>query len=332
MGKKSKKKHVFRRLIILIVILIIIFIGLCLVTPGEDEMVLATADGEIAGLELPSPVEGEQIIEHTGYTLSYNEEAEQPSWVAYELTRDEAFGDAAEREDNFREDRAVRTGSATLDDYRGSGYDRGHMAPAADFKWSEEAMSDTFYLSNMSPQDGGLNRGLWADLEAIVRQMAVDNGKVYVVTGPVLTDGPFETIGKSKVIVPHQYYKVVLDYTDPDIKAIGFVLPNEKCEEDIEYYVRSVDEVEELTGLDFYPALPDDIEAIVEANVDTARWSFQQFSSSSRPEDYTPSQAISGTGREAKLTNAFNEVFYEVKSEVFSLLGVSDLARTLGLI
>ena len=226
MGKKSKKKHVFRRLIILIVILIIIFIGLCLVTPGEDEMVLATADGEIAGLELPSPVEGEQIIEHTGYTLSYNEEAEQPSWVAYELTRDEAFGDAAEREDNFREDRAVRTGSATLDDYRGSGYDRGHMAPAADFKWSEEAMSDTFYLSNMSPQDGGLNRGLWADLEAIVRQMAVDNGKVYVVTGPVLTDGPFETIGESKVIVPHQYYKVVLDYTDPDIKAIGFVLPN----------------------------------------------------------------------------------------------------------
>ena len=296
MGKKSKTKHVFRRLIILIVILIIIFIGLCLVTPGEDEMVLATADGEIAGLELPAPVEGEQIIEHTGYTLSYNEEAEQPSWVAYELTRDEAFGDAAEREDNFREDRAVRTGSATLDDYRGSGYDRGHMAPAADFKWSEEAMSDTFYLSNMSPQDGGLNRGLWADLEAIVRQMAVDNGKVYVVTGPVLTDGPFETIGESKVIVPHQYYKVVLDYTDPDIKAIGFVLPNEKCEEDIEYYVRSVDEVEELTGLDFYPALPDDIEAIVEANVDTARWSFQQFSSSSRPEDYTPSQAISGTG------------------------------------
>lgn len=332
-GKSRKKKHVVRRLLLLVLLLLLIFVALCLVTPSQKEMALAgTAAGEIADLELPSPVEGEQIIRHTGYTLSYNEEAEQPSWVAYCLTRDEAVASAAEREDNFREDRAVRTGSATLDDYRSSGYDRGHMAPAADFKWSAEAMSDTFYLSNMSPQDGGLNRGLWADLEAIVRQMAVDNEKVYVVTGPVLTDGPFRTIGENRVAVPNQYYKVVLDYTDPDIKAIGFVLPNEKCEEDIQYYVRTVDEVEELTGLDFYPALPDEVEEIVESTVDIQAWSFRQFSSSSRSEDYTPGTVTDSSGATARLQNAFNEVFYTIKEEVFSALGISDLARTFGLI
>ena len=333
MAKKTKKKrHITRRLIILVILLVLIFLALCLITPGESEMKLSAAGGEIEGLELPSPVEGEQIIEHLGYTLSYNEEAEQPSWVAYELTRDEVLADNAEREDNFREDKAVRTGSATLADYRGSGYDRGHMAPAADFKWSEEAMSGTFYLSNMSPQTGALNRGLWADLEAIVRQMAVDNEKVYVVTGPVLTDGPFETIGENEVAVPHQYYKVVLDYTDPDIKAIGFVLPNDDPEEDITAYVRSVDEVEELTLLDFYPALPDDIEEIVESEADPSRWSFRQFSASSISEDYTPSQNFESMSTADRLRTRFNEVFYMVKEEVFSILGVEDIARTFGLI
>lgn len=326
-----KKRHITRKLIILVVILVLIFIALCFVTPSQAEMTLSSA-GEIADLELPAPVEGEQIIRHTGYTLSYNEEAEQASWVAYCLTRDEAYGREAEREDNFREDRSVRSGSATLDDYRGSGYDRGHMAPAADFKWSAEAMSDTFYLSNMSPQDPSLNRGLWADLEAIVRQMAVDNEKVYIVTGPVLTDGPFKTIGDSRVAVPNQYYKVVLDYTDPDIKAIGFVLPNADCEEDIQSYVRSVDEVEELTGLDFYPALPDDIETVVESSADASKWSFRQFSSSDRDSDYTPGAVSSGSDTRSRLINAFNTVFYEIKAEVFSTLGLTDLAKSFGLI
>ena len=326
-----KKRHITRKLIILVVILVLIFIALCFVTPSQAEMTLSSA-GEIADLELPAPVEGEQIIRHTGYTLSYNEEAEQASWVAYCLTRDEAYGSEAEREDNFREDRSVRSGSATLDDYRGSGYDRGHMAPAADFKWSAEAMSDTFYLSNMSPQDPSLNRGLWADLEAIVRQMAVDNEKVYIVTGPVLTDGPFKTIGDSRIAVPNQYYKVVLDYTDPDIKAIGFVLPNADCEEDIQSYVRSVDEVEELTGLDFYPALPDDIETVVESSADASKWSFRQFSSSDRDSDYTPGAVSSGSDTRSRLVNAFNTVFYEIKAEVFSTLGLTDLAKSFGLI
>lgn len=324
---KKKKKHITRKLVILLIILAALFIALCFVTPTETE-VLTAGTGEIPNLELPAPVPGEQIIKHTGYTLSYNEEYEQPSYVAYELTREEVYG-ALDRADDFREDPAVRTGSATLEDYRNSGYDRGHLAPAADFKWSAEAMSDTFYLSNMSPQDGSFNRGIWADLEAIVRQMAVDNEKVYVVTGPVLTDGPYKTIGESKVAVPNQYYKVVLDYTDPDIKAIGFVLPNKKADKKIESYVVSVDTVEEITGLDFFPALPDDVEELLEANVDISKWSFKQYSGTS---DENKTLIETGSSTQNELLSLFNTVFYEVKKEVFRTLGVTKYAREFGLI
>ena len=323
---KKKKKHISRKIVILLIIVVALFIALCFVTPTESE-VLSAGTGDIPGLELPKPIKGEQIIEHTGYTLSYNEEYEQPSYVAYELTREEVYG-ALSREDNFRADSAVTTGSATLDDYRSSGYDRGHLAPAADFKWSAEAMSDTFYLSNMSPQEGGFNRGIWADLEAVVRQMAVDNERIYVVTGPVLTDGPYKTIGENKVAVPNQFYKVVLDYTDPDIKAIGFVLPNKKSDKKIETYVLSVDEVEEITGLDFYPALPDDVEELLESNVDISAWSFKQYSGTS-DENKT---LIESSSKQNKLLSLFNTLFYELKKEVFKTLGITKIARELNLI
>ena len=329
--KKKKKKHITTKLVVLLILLFVLFVALCFITPSEAEMTL-TSDGKIQDLELPAAVKGEQIIRHTGYTLSYNEEAEQASWVAYELTRDEVLSTNVERKDNFREDKSVRTGSASLEDYRGSGYDRGHMAPAADFRWSAEAMSDTFYLSNMSPQNSTLNRGLWADLEAIVRQMAVDNEAVYVVTGPVLSEEPIETIGPNNVWVPQRYYKVVLDYTDPDIKAIGFVIPNESTTGDIKSYVKTVDEVEELTGLDFFPLLPDDVEEIVESTVNIGKWSFKQYSSSSSSSDYTLGEVVYTSSSGFNLENAFNTVFYEVKSEIFSILGIKDLAKSPGLI
>ena len=277
------------------------------------------------------PVRKGIFVRHTYYCLDFNKEHRQANWVYYELFPKRMVKQAA-RKDNFRVDPALGEWCATLSDYRKSGYDRGHLCPAADMTFSEKAMSETFYLSNMSPQTGALNRGLWADLEAIVRQMAVDNEKVYVVTGPVLTDGPFETIGENEVAVPHQYYKVVLDYTDPDIKAIGFVLPNDDPEEEITAYVRSVDEVEELTQLDFYPSLPDDVEQIVESEADPSRWSFRQFSSSSIPEDYVPGQISQDTGGNTRIQETFNAVFYEIKEEVFSILGLTDIAQMAGLI
>ena len=332
MPKKKKitkaKKHRLLKIIALLVILIVLFIIMCYLTPSENDSLRAS--GTYSNLELPKPIDGEQIIEHTGYILSYNEEAEQPSYVSYELTREEVYG-ALDRADNFREDKSVKSGSATLSDYKGSGYDRGHLAPAADFKWSEEAMSDTFYLSNMSPQVPAFNRGIWGDLETIVRQIAVDNEKIYVVTGPVLTDGPYKTIGKNKVAVPNQYYKVILDYTDPDIKAIGFVLPNSDKTEKIESYVMSVDDVEEITGLDFFYQLPDDEEEVIESNVDITKWNLKPYTGT-KAENKTLIESPSQTTQNDGVLNLFITVFTEFKKEVFKALGISKLAREFGLI
>ena len=145
-------------------------------------------------LELPHYTNDSEIIQHTGYALKYNEQYEQAEWVAYQLTIEEVNGNY-ERSDNFRKDSHISTGSATLKDYRNSGFDRGHLIPASDMKWSPDAMSSSFYMSNMSPQDPSFNRGIWKKLEEQIRSWAVENREIYVVTGPVLTDGPYQTIG-----------------------------------------------------------------------------------------------------------------------------------------
>lgn len=329
--KTKKQKNALRRMVIALILIVILFLLLCFVTAGEDE-VTHYGTSTIPMLELPKPVPGEQIIEHTGYTLSYNEEYEVASWVAYELTRDEVLGESG-REDDFKSDPAVRTGSATLADYRNSGYDRGHLAPAADFKWSEEAMSDTFYLSNMTPQEGGFNRGIWADLESVVRTFAYDNGSVYVVTGPVLTDGPYKTIGSNDVAVPKRFYKVVLDYTEPDYKAIGFVLPNEKSDKKLQSYAMSVDEVEEITGLDFFPALPDDHEERLEGHYDVSLWSFNKFyANGEKPSADASYVTSSDPSAEDSLIESILDLFVVLKTAIFEYFNIEDLARSLGLL
>ena len=191
--------------------------------------------------------------------------------MAYLLTDDEVRG-TLNRTDNFRADPRISTGSAGLSDYRGSGYDRGHLAPAADMKWSTAAMSESFLMSNMTPQVPGFNRGIWKKLEAWVRDQALQDQEVYVVTGPVLTDGPYQEIGPNRVDVPKRYFKVLLDYREPELKAIGFVLPNEKSGLPLSTFAVSVDRVEEITGLDFFHALPDEIEEVVEGVVDWTVW------------------------------------------------------------
>lgn len=328
--RRKSKKNIPAKILTLLILLAITFVVLCLITPTEEEMKLKSV-GTIQGLELPKPIDGEQIVMHTGYTLSYNEEYEQPSWVAYELTREEVAG-TFDRVDNFRPDKAIWTGSATLEDYKGSGYDRGHLAPAADFKWSAEAMDDTFYMSNMSPQVGQFNRGIWADLESVVRQMAVENGNIYIATGPVLSDGPYKTIGKNRVAVPNYYYKVILDYNDDDIKAIGFILPNEKGANSVDFYAVTVDEVEEFTGIDFFPALPDDVEELLESNLDKSKWSFRKYSGSADGTLTLENSSYNENSTVKNLKTVFDMLFYTLKKEVFKELGVSALAKEYGLI
>lgn len=211
------------------------------------------------------------IIERPYYTLRYNEEHEQAVWVAYRLSADSLSQEKFDRKDDFRRDPRVRTGSAELSDYRGSGYDRGQLAPAADFSYDEFALSQTFYMSNMSPQSPSFNRGIWKKLEEQVREWSLENSEIYVVTGPVLNK-EFNTIGDNKVSVPEYYYKIILDIDKPGIKAIAFLLKNEKSSVPLNTFAVSIDEIEKLTGLDFFPSVPDDMENILEGKVNTDLW------------------------------------------------------------
>jgi len=216
------------------------------------------------------PISGEQIVYRSGYSLSYNEQHEQASWVAYALTADQVRG-TVKRINDFRVDPEIKTGSASLSDYRGSGYDRGHLAPAADMKWSTTVMSESFYMSNMSPQNPSFNRGIWKRLENQLRQWALDEQKLHIVTGGVLKEG-LDTIGENQVSIPEYFYKVVLDYEKPILKGIGFILRNEKSEMPLEKYAVSIDSVEQLTGIDFYYSLPDSIEDSIESIVNLSAW------------------------------------------------------------
>lgn len=278
--KTTKAKKRTKRLVLLVGLIVVLWVLSLVFAPSEVEY-LAHGSSYIADLELPAYDSGEIVVSHPGFTLLYDEEHEQARWVAYHLTRDELYGTAT-RKDNFRVDPSIPTGSAELADYRGSGYDRGHLIPAGDLTWSEEAMSASFFLSNMSPQEGSFNRGIWSQLEATVRNFADKEGAVYVVTGPVLTDGPYKTIGKNQVSVPNAYYKVILDYEEPVLKAIGFVLPNEGSKADLKNFATTVREVEVLTGLDFFHRLPDTQEELLETTFDTEAWDFSAFSATAK--------------------------------------------------
>ena len=211
------------------------------------------------------------IIERPYYTLRYSEEHEQAMWVAYKLVADSLARPSFERKDDFREDPRVRTGSASLADYKGSGFDRGHLAPAADFSYDEFALSQSFYMSNMSPQDPSFNRGVWKKLEDQVRDWAKENNAVYVITGPVLNK-KFKTIGRNEVSVPEYYYKIVLDIEKPEVKAIAFLMRNEKSSADLKTFVVSIDELEKLTQLDFFPSMPDELENALEKAITPQKW------------------------------------------------------------
>ncbi len=222
-------------------------------------------------LAIPMSSTPENIIRHSGFSLFYSEEHEQAAWVAYVLSSKEVGGKIA-RSNNFREDPSIITGSASLSDYKGSGYDRGHLAPAGDLKWSESSMKDSFYLSNMSPQVPGFNRDIWKRLEEWTRDQAVINGELIVITGPVLTDGPYEEIGESGVDIPKRYFKVLMDYTEPEIKAIGFIMENKASKYPVTDFALTIDEVELVTGLDFFYMLPDVQENNIESQFNISLW------------------------------------------------------------
>ena len=216
------------------------------------------------------PVSNGELVNHTYYSLSYSEQHEQAEWVFYEIKKERILG-LASRTDNFRSDEMISTNSATLSDYKGAGYDRGHLAPAGDMSFSTTAMSESFYMSNMSPQHPSFNRGIWKTLESLVRSWGSHNS-IYVVTGPVLNDCA-TTIGSNNVCVPEYYYKVI--YNPSEQKMIAFVLLNEKGEGLLSHYVTSVDYVESITDIDFFPGLEDKLEKRLESASHKEYWTYE---------------------------------------------------------
>ncbi len=203
---------------------------------------------QVSDAILPAPTNGE-MVRHTWFALSYNEDHEQAEWVAYELTRDRLNENWAARPNTFRPDPAVRTESATPRDYSGSGFDKGHLCPAADMAFDEKAIDETFFMSNISPQEPAFNMGIWRELEELTRDWARKFNRLYVVTGPVLiAKTGYTQIGFSKVSVPNAFYKVLL--APEQQRAIAFILPNELGDSPIMDYACSIDKAEKLTGLD----------------------------------------------------------------------------------
>lgn len=214
---------------------------------------------------LPQSKWNGDLIRHEGYTLSYRDQYKDAEWVAYPLLSYETRGDADRKNEQFKPDPAAENGTALPSDYTRSGYDRGHLAPAGDFKFSQRIMRETFFMSNITPQAPDFNRGIWSDLENLVRTWARRDNGVYVITGPVLKPG-LPTIGKStEVSVPEKFYKVILYCNKPEIRMIGFLLDNEGSTESLKTFVVPVDLIEQMTGIDFFPKIPDDLERKLES-------------------------------------------------------------------
>ena len=252
--------------------------------------------GKIRRLEMPAALKGtpERIIEHTGFTLSFNREQNNPNWVAWELTADETEGNEV-RSDEFLPDPMVpEPHRVTTYDYRGSGYDRGHMCPAADMKWSAEAMHDCFYMSNICPQTHSLNGGGWQVLEKACRRWARQEGGVYIICGPVYgrVGGAANVRGLAKrggaqperkgkevkigsehqVTVPDGFFKCVLSVKPGEEKAIAFYYANNGSSQTMQDAAVSVDDLEALTGMNFFINLDRRTEARVEAEYDLKAW------------------------------------------------------------
>ena len=226
-------------------------------------ILLVISNGLFAQLELPKYDADDTIIRHRGYTLSYNSKYKQANWVAYLLTRPStSLRTRFKRGEFFAADPMI-PGTNFSVDYQKSGYDRGHLAPAADMGYSMETIVQSFFYSNMSPQMPRFNRGVWKKLEMQVRNWAVEYDSLYVVTGPIF-DSAMPTIGPHRVAIPKAFYKVLLQKRNGNWEGIGFILPNSNTKVDFKDYSTSIDKVEEITGLDFFWRLEDKVENDIE--------------------------------------------------------------------
>ena len=214
----------------------------------------------------------ENIIKHQFYTLSYSEDHQQAEWVQYKL-QPHLFDNNISRTNNFREDPFIETFSAQLTDYKSSGYDRGHLAPAGDMKYNINAMSESFYLSNMSPQNPSFNRQIWKMIEKKFRDWASEYGELIVITAGVLLQEQIDTIGENRITVPKYYYKVAIDPLNYN-RNIAILIENKSSKEPIVNYVVSIDSLESFTGIDFFHHIDKDIQNEIESQTHIGLWNW----------------------------------------------------------
>lgn len=213
------------------------------------------------------------FIEHEGFSLLYDTKTMCPRWVAWELTAEETRGRVSRAGVDFREDTNVpKEFQVASWDYNGGQYGRGHMCPAGDMKWSKEAMQDCHYMTNICPQNAELNKVWWEHLERACRTWARQDGSVQIVCGPVFSENPRHFGKKHRMAVPKGFYKVVLSQKKGREKAIGFYYTNDDAIQPMEDAVRSVDDIERMTGIDFFSSLPDEQEDKLEAMSDLRAW------------------------------------------------------------
>lgn len=218
------------------------------------------------GYEIPRPIADERILTYSAYTVSFNDEYKVANWVAYVLTNHETVAVVDRFKGRFKpeprlKDKDGKPCSPDSLDYLQSGYDRGHLAPAADMEFSELTMQESFYYTNIAPQNPALNRGVWKRLECLQRLWAKDYDSIYIVTGPVLKGGRFKRIGPHRVAVARYFYKVMMR-REPDGRFVGagFVFANRDDNSQLRSRMISIDSVEAITGIDFFYRLPDEIE------------------------------------------------------------------------
>ena len=236
-----------------------------------------------------------QVLERLSYTLSYNSETKNPNWVAWHLTRTHTDGPYSRKGVPYYDEQGNVIGVGEVsssicrngyfvdlevppprqehDDWRNNEYhmSHGHMCPAGDNKWDKTAMNQSFLLTNMCPQEEKLNNGGWKTLEEKCRTWAIKYGDIYIVAGPIYNSSTHRTIGENKIAVPDAFFKVVLCINE-EPKALGFIYPNDTEKHLIRQSVCSVDEVERITGFDFFFNLPDEIEKGVEENANLHDW------------------------------------------------------------
>jgi endonuclease G len=264
-----------------------------------EELKLERVREVIKSFGLPELVQEDEVVWHSAMALSYSEKHEQAKWVTHVIIADVAAGNVG-RSNDFRVDEKIKTGSSEEGDYflkeqqadgtfkyDGFGFDRGHLAPSADFRWSAKALSESFYYSNMSPQRPDFNRNSWAKLEDLLRAYVErDKSELIVVTGPLLRENlPKVERSVNKISIPAYYYKAVLDLKNQ--KAIGFLMPNKLADYPLESYAVTIDSLENLTGINFFPALDDSLENKLESQFDIKKWQSPREQADVKPLDPT---------------------------------------------